>query len=328
MCLSVTALFFAGVSPAFGVGHNATHAFSFVTPGTAPSSGSLPDPEPEIVSGNSIYTLTNGSAHSGKVLDEVYLTLTFKSGETPSLSRVVNVSYGSGVSIPGTKFFATISAQNSQQLCLWYGFQDLAQETNPNYNAFWALSVIGSSPHAKVETYIAFHSGAATDMPDLYDAAGALRQDRLKTVSLNDLVNEWSNEPMPGDELKTTDSKVIVLVHGWNPMQARIPGTNLNHYAPIPPELKHYLWTDGDIEDYDYDPVAEFAWSDPSSLSDLRRDRLLMAKSPPKRTEKSTEAVSCPGFSSHNGSPDWFRASAEGTILLLAAWRARSPIGC
>ena len=235
-----------GTWPLSAKDHNATHSFSTILPGTV-FEGTLVDPEPEVANGNSTYTLTNGAAHSGKVLDEVYLTLTFKSGQVPALSRVNNASYGAGVSIPGSKFAATVSGQ---KLHLWYGFQDLTQETKPNYDFFWKLAITGISPLSKVETYLGFHAASSLGMPDLYNSLGALRSDRLKTVSLADLVNDWSNQPMTGTALTTAPEKLIVLVHGWNPQGRK------NHYGADPANLKTINPA------YSYDVTDAFAWRD------------------------------------------------------------------
>ena len=191
--------------------HNATHLFSTIFPGFP---GGNFDPEPDQANGNSTYTLANGAAHSGKVLDEVYLALTFKTGEPVSLSRAINVSYGADI-IPGSKFHATVSGQ---VLYLWYGFEDRAQETKPTYDALWNLTVTGTSPLSKVETYISYHGDAAGEMPDLFSNTN------LRVASVNSIQTETG--AMMGEVLTPSDGKkLIVFVHGWNP-EARI-----NHYA-------------------------------------------------------------------------------------------------
>jgi len=63
------------------------------------------------------------------------------------------VSYGSGVSIPSSKFSAKVSGQI---LYVWYGFQDAPEEVNPNYDFFWKLTVSGSSPLVRIETTLDF----------------------------------------------------------------------------------------------------------------------------------------------------------------------------
>ena len=129
----------------------------------------------ELVGGNTLYTpdlVLNapgvGNQLQNKSLDEVFLKITFKSGVTPDISKLVKISYG-------TEFAFTPGNQNlysrvaGQDLLVWYGLQDRADfgQTTVLTDSQWTFTIVGDHPVTSVDLFISYHSNTASEMPDL-----------------------------------------------------------------------------------------------------------------------------------------------------------------
>ena len=212
-CLAFVFLAILPVSAA-AIGHNAFHVFGTDT---------LSDPEhvAPVVDGTE-YTPNIPTVPADPVVDGITLRLTFASGETVSPERLIQVTCRGYR--PGEDFvirndqmrFSVIGLD----LIAYYGFVDIDEDQDDwaDWVRFdnadcWRFVVSGAEPLTRAEAFISYHTPntvTETPMPDLLG-------NRMNLLMPNSsLTDPYS--PLSGLQVPIDADRLIVLVHGWNPM--------------------------------------------------------------------------------------------------------------
>jgi len=208
---------------AHAIGHSASHFDITVFEAVAqPGGNTFYTPNHDILIGAG--DMLDVISLKNQALDEVFLKITFNTGVTPDIGKLVEIRYGSEFLFTpgGQRIYSRVVGQD---LLVWYGLQDRTDfgQTTALTDGEWTFTVVGDRPVASVYLFVTYHSNTAGDMPDLlpmaYNHLYLLPEDTAQ------LYTETTSGSVQGKPLLSAQ-KLIVLVHGWNPQGY------LNKFAP------------------------------------------------------------------------------------------------
>lgn len=219
-----------GLLSVYGIDHHAFYAQARLQANNADGSVYDPVQKRKSYSPNLQYETSDGTL-VGKVVDEVFLDITFAIGFTPTISDLKTVAYGSEIEItPDSQAEWRVSGQH---LYVWYGFHEHAKGYGPSApklasNDKWHFSITSDAGERRIANatfFVSWHGATWAEMPSLFSDTGLLE------VQQANLDSDKEDTPAQGRKLADLSQserprKVIVMIHGWN------PDGKANAYAP------------------------------------------------------------------------------------------------
>lgn len=252
-----------GAGVVSGIDHHAFHAKATYYRGWADGSAY------DSVNAQTSYTLnpsysTADGTLVGQVVDEVFLTITFDVGFTPSIEELGGISYGSELSLAHNDEDLRWRV-SGQDLHIWYGFQDQGKGYGPSApllaaNNKWSFAIKGKNKILSAKFFVSWHGVGQAEMPALSAT------DRLLEITQADLNSDAEGMIASGRRLadiprNERPEKIIVMIHGWN------PHGRANHYAPAKGEsdpawnlLGQWLFENSAVKSQEW-AVARYDWA-------------------------------------------------------------------